>query len=482
MKKILVFLLILLLVLTAGCGRKEDKLPTEDVELWIVTEKTEQYRMNDQANRMITAFEEMYPNVKVKLDILPTDETEREVTLKRLRTQILSGGGPDAYLLPTQYSVWVSSGFDGEWKDVEPLFQDVKIAMYNGMFYDISRFYDADEALRKEELNTSVMDGGVLDGARYVLPLRYDMGIYLVVPENLNAWGLDGAVFQESAAVVNQRILELGDPDMAFDCITGFDFGNYLDYATGSIRVTEEEIAAYLRQLQQVLCSTNHEYSGYAAGISAYISDLGYFAAYGYPAAFSYLSSIPQHLVLSNVTGTALEIYPRRDMNGELTATVEYYAAVGAGCEYPRLAYEFLKMFLSEEAQHETYMATDDYKRADLNAWNGWPVRTAGSVEPRLNSILFQVRQNAYESKERHRQEKILKQEGTLTDGDIPAINWQADAVVFPVYGEGSLGYYLDDDLITNFDSVNGYTKRDADFDALARAAINGLQAHLDEG
>ena len=483
MKKIIAFLLIFLLALTAGCSRKENRIPTEDVELWVVTEKTEQYRMNDQATRMIEAFEEMHPNVTVKLDILPTDETEREVTLKRLRTQIMSGDGPDAYLLPTQYSVWVSSGSDGEWRDVEPIFRDVKIAMYNGLFYDISKYYDTDETLMPEELNTSVMDGGVLDGARYVLPLRYDMGVYLVAPENLQSWGLDAALFQENAAVVNQRILELGDTEMAFYCVIDSEFGAYLDYDTGSVRITEEEIATYLRQLQHVLCMEMTDYEAYGANITTYIDGIGFFASSGYPLLPTSLSGLPGILTVAGIQGEELEIYPKPDVHGELSATVEYYAAVGAGCEYPRLAYEFLRMFLSEEAQHETYMATDDYKRADAHAWSGWPVRTAGSVEPQLNNILFRFRQNAYEGKMRHRQEKVLKQEGTLTDEDIPAINWQADTVVFPVYGEGSLDHYMDDDQLAVWDFYTGYTAlENVDFEAIAKEAVTNMQAHLDEG
>ena len=483
MKKIIAVFFLFLLALTAGCSRAEDRIPTEDTELWVVTEKTEQYRMNDQAARMIEAFEEKYPNVTVKLDILPTDPVEREVTLQRLRTQIMSGEGPDAYLLPTQYSIWVGSDMDGYSQDLEPIFRDVNIAMYNGLFYDISRFYDADEDLRKEELNTSVMDGGVLDGARYVLPLRYNMGVYAVAPENLQSWGLDASLFQENAAVVNRKILELGDYDMAFYCVANNEFGAYLDYDTGSVRITEEEIATYLRQLQHVLCMEVEEYETYTASISCYIDALGFFASHGYPIWTSTLSGLPEILTVAGINKAELELYPRLDMNGELSATVEYYAAVSAGCKYPRLAYEFLKMFFSEEAQHETYMATDDYKRADANAWYGWPVRTAGSVEPRLNNILFRIQNTVYENKERLRQEKVLKQKGTLTDADIPAINWQADTVVFPVYGEGSLSHYINDDQLTVLDRYTGYTAlENVDFDALARAAIEGLQAHLAEG
>lgn len=96
MKKLLALTAALLLLL-CGCGQTEE--PTS--KLWVVTERTEWNGMNGQAKQMIELFEEKHPEFTVELDVLPQGKAEREVRLKQIRSQIMSGKGPDVFLLPT---------------------------------------------------------------------------------------------------------------------------------------------------------------------------------------------------------------------------------------------------------------------------------------------------------------------------------------------------------------------------------------------
>ena len=172
MKKwITVFLVVTLLCPLLGCGGEKK------AALWVVTEETTWDRMNGQAWVLQAAFEESHPKVKLNIDILPTEEQERSAYLQKLRTQIMQGKGPDLYLLPTDTMLTIGDAGVVTRVYIEPLFQDVALAMKNGLFMDISAQYDADEALGKESLNTAVMDGGVVEGKRYVLPLRYDIPV-----------------------------------------------------------------------------------------------------------------------------------------------------------------------------------------------------------------------------------------------------------------------------------------------------------------
>ena len=142
----------------------------EKAELWVVTEQSTWDRMNGQLYVLEKAYEEAHSNVDIKVDYLPTDEQERDVYLQQLRTEILQGGGPDCYLLPTDNTLILDEPAQYTYVDVEPLFSDVDLAMRNGLFYDITELYDADDALSKDALNTKIMDAGVVNGIRYVLP------------------------------------------------------------------------------------------------------------------------------------------------------------------------------------------------------------------------------------------------------------------------------------------------------------------------
>ena len=144
-------------------------------QLWVVTEKSTWSRMNGQLYMIEQAYEKQHKDVDIRVEYLPTEQQERDVYLQQLRTQILRGGGPDLYLLPTDNTLVLDEPIQYTRVETEPLFSDVELAMRNGLFYDISHFYDKDDALGKESLNPYIMDAGVVGGKRYVLPLRYDL-------------------------------------------------------------------------------------------------------------------------------------------------------------------------------------------------------------------------------------------------------------------------------------------------------------------
>lgn len=487
MKRVTALFLILTMCLglMTACGSDKDEIPTEDVELWVVTERTWRYRMNDQAERIIEQFKEMYPNVTVKLDILPTDDEEREVYLTKLRTQIMAGAGPDVYLMPTYSYVPESTNANANLKKVELLFQNVEASMYNGLFYDISDYYDADESLEKEELNTSVMDGGVLDGARYILPLRYNIGVYLVDPENFEALGCDASVFEQGADDVVAMALEKEDPILTYAAMpryTEYYLGDYMDYASGEVLITEDEVAEYLRNYQ--LAYSMYLQSGiiweYCAHAGGYINFFLHFTWCGFGMYGATLDELVGAMATAKVVGEELEMYPILAADGTLNATIHYYAAVGAGSDHPRLAYEFVKQFLSDEAQYESYLTEPEYIRSTYDAWYGWPVRTVGSVEPRLATLRARISREVHsDAGEKKRQSQFESEQLTLTDADIPALTWEVDGVIFPTSGD--IGIDLVDFSNLMLDFENDYAPRDVDFNAYAREYIENLQRHLQE-
>ena len=183
-RKITVLLLVLCLLSgLGGCGIKQADENTSS--LWVVTEVSCSDGMNLQAEMIAERMEKEHPGLTVELDILPTDPQEREITLKQLRTKIMSGNGPDVYLLPTgnqltvDYLVSETTIRQFRQIEVEPLFSDVSQAMRNGIFRDIQALYQADQSIGIDSLHTQIMDGGVLDGKRFVLPLLFDLPVLL---------------------------------------------------------------------------------------------------------------------------------------------------------------------------------------------------------------------------------------------------------------------------------------------------------------
>ena len=107
-----------------------------------ITEHSAESTINDLVKDLIDEYEGLHEGITIELEILPKDGEEREVRLDSLRTEIMSGNGPDLFLLP-------SPGFENRTTGV--VFPDVTQSMYNGMFADISALYDADTDLNKQQ-------------------------------------------------------------------------------------------------------------------------------------------------------------------------------------------------------------------------------------------------------------------------------------------------------------------------------------------
>ena len=135
MKKLTWLLLTMSVVgLLFGCQRSTVDDPNT---IWIVTEPTSTDKMQGQIEKVIKNFQEEHPEITIDLEVLPKDGEEREVRLEKLRALIMSGKGPDGFLLPTNSNGRI------------PLFYDVNQAIHTGIFADISQYYDADHTNKK---------------------------------------------------------------------------------------------------------------------------------------------------------------------------------------------------------------------------------------------------------------------------------------------------------------------------------------------
>ena len=250
LRALLSFLLCICLIvpLLTGCSS------TKNATLWVVTEQTTSDSFNYQIEIAAEAFEAEHTGVTVQIDILPTDEEEREIYLKQLRAQIMAGKGPDIYILPTSNIITIDAPSKFSQKhfttqlEVDPLFQDIAQAMHNGIFADISHFYDADKALETEGLVQDVMNAGVIDGHRYVLPLRYTMPIILSDPSNYAETGINQDFLNKGIRDLTQHAISTSDTMMAIGLRLPNDttlLSQLYDYSKGEVLISKQEIADY---------------------------------------------------------------------------------------------------------------------------------------------------------------------------------------------------------------------------------------------
>ena len=419
----------------------------EGVDLWLVTEETTENGMNGAVRAQIDAFCQAHPEVSIRMDVLPNEEAERAEYLQELRQEIESGAGPDLYLLPTDTVVTLDQPVQYTYREIEPLFPDVPAAMAAGSFADLSEYYQSDAELGVEALNTAVMDTGVLDGARYVLPLRYTMMALYAFDEKLPDVGITPETLDQPVNAIMRQAVEDGNVELArqIRSMGSSAFSNLP--GSGEDALTAVQLADFLKDYQSLLALLG--------GDNVYASRFSYFdfdAASAAPIYRGVIADALNFLVAAGASGQSVSMHPLRTTAGDTLGLVTYYGAVGSGCENPELAYEFLRQLLTEDAQWEQGrdMLNDEWP---LTPMEGWPVRTVGSVQA--------LWANAQQS-------------GKLpalqpTDSDVPLVEMKPDVVRFPVKtGIAALLAQLND-------AENGNVPTDIDPAALAEDFLGNL-------
>lgn len=461
MKKLSVVLLVVLVLALFSLSSCAHDTDAEERTLWIVTEKSSiKDGMNWQTEQIVKAFKKANPDVKVTWEILPDEKEqtqERSVRLEKIRADILAGNGPDVYLLPIEKFM------------EEPLFKDVQQAMHNGVFADISTYYDADETLGKEDLIAEIMDGGTVNGARYVLPLRYTYPVLYTERQLMDAAGLD---LEEAASDCSSLFFALvanSAPQWfcrpwaaAVACYAPF-LPKMIDYTSGKVLINEAELSALLR-----ICQDLSDVNPPSFGMSSYISK-GTFFTEQQPISMGWLHNAVALSAISKAENQDLVAVPVRAADGDLVACVSYYAAVGNGCSDPELAYEFLREFLTEDVQFERQrLELSRYSAATIAM--GLPVRSKGKAAD-LWTLEKKINKDWGDDAEQTRRKKAVMGV-SLTQADVPILDEHIDRVYFTTS--------FDQQIMTA--AVGRVMFEQADIDAVAKELIFQLQVHAAEG
>lgn len=476
-------LAILLLIISTFCacdaedaqsyskGYEEDK-QIHSKELWVVTEHTDRYGMNSQVQKLATQFEKTHKNVSIRIDFLPEDGEERETYLEQLRTKIMAGKGPDIFLLPVT-----------SYRFTEQLFQDVTQCMYNGIFCDISEYYDADTELNTGGLVTSVMDAGTIGEARFVLPLRYDLPVAYVNNEIWEEKGMDQDIFRSGITALWEVALDSGDVKMAYSLYGGQDnvdlslyfmnfFPEIIDYKNQALMLTVEEVKCVLNDYQNIrmLCGDFSDYL--PPQVSTYCHGNSWMER-GYSVYIGSLSEAMMNAAFAQKLNIDLSMYPLSSLDGTVVADVMYYGAVGSSCDYPDLAYEYLRLFLTEESQWEDNRPDTRGQSLKGLIARGWPVRAVGGTTKLWNIIKSQYTGYEYADTTAEFRRKTL-QKVWLSDENLPILYTEIDTARFSIEVECKLANRMLSEINASTSEVN--------LENMAEEFIQNLSWHLAEG
>ena len=257
--------------------------------------------------------------------VLPNNTEDRETELTRLRTEIMAGEGPDAFILDATVPGTVTNS--GE--PLEALFPNVEKSMYSHLFLDLEDMAQSSEIIDLESCNQTVMDVGVTEDGRFLLPLTYSLSALILDPSILSDPAyvfttLDELLQSDEEAL--KGIMAWGTFRLFPDCL-----GLLADYTDQNLLVTQDSLQQAIEQADAFSAFQDEAYSQS-------------------PALYQGGRTIgTNHLMSLAREETEYAVLPIPNPQGGVTAAVTFYAAINANAAYPQEAFDFIELLYSEE-------------------------------------------------------------------------------------------------------------------------------------
>lgn len=287
----------------------------------------------------VTQYNQRHPDNPVTAEKIFTDgsDTVRDEQTRRMLAEVMAGEGPDLIF------------FVDDSMDVEKMAR-------RGVFADLEPYFAAD-GFDWSGYNQAVMDGGVWDGQRLVIPLEYKMPILYTTQTALDETGFsvencatfDGFLTEaEKLQNTPGQTRSLYRTFLAFKDFAQYAAIPYADYARQRADLSYPELERGLTVYQNV---TDLYYDSDAVNGAGGIRDgLALWCCPVFP---------PEGpLIAAGLINTFDEpvMMPIRDREGGIQAKITFSVAARNSSPNLQNAYEFIKFLLSEEFQLDTLM------------------------------------------------------------------------------------------------------------------------------
>ncbi len=331
MKKLIAVLLcmVLFLPIFSACGKSN-----EPVTLTVMVEEGTFHE--ERREEMQDALDLLYGNITLEFVEVESDELEREMSLSNIRTEIMSGKGPDIFILPTwdtrvniQYSETQQKYI---FSRKEPVFKDMTDAMNNRTFLELDKYIAESKYMSMDEFPSIIMDEGKVNGKQVVLPLFYNYDIVFLDRSLMEDPELKISSFEEAVSTGDKNIsASLSNSSVM---ISESLFADMVSPDGQTLLVEEEDIADSLKLLGKIYDVTDGE------DIRA--ADKGPYSLNSFGKGALYAWKLHGE--------NAYPLYIHNNAGG-LTATISDFVAINGSTKHPDEAFKMVELIFSEEIQ-----------------------------------------------------------------------------------------------------------------------------------
>lgn len=310
MKKCMgILLAIVLCLFSSGC-KGENPQPKKETLTVCVEEE-----LFDYTRDLLDLWEMLNEGVQGKLEVIPQDTDTAEIKASNIRTELMSGEGPDVFLLSTGVAR----------ANMPELFPNLEKLMYTDTFLPLDDFLETAEYARPEKFNQKILEAGRTEEGQMILPLTYTYRKFAFRKTDLEGLQEIPHSWEELRTCENPVLQEAVFPYT--HCMYPL-FGKLADYKEGKLLFTEEELQTMLKEV----CAYT-EWNEYRENRPEDLSIQGFFDFY------PNLAASQDEKILVGI--------PNKD--GGITAEVGTYIAVNRNTKIPDEAFSFLDLLFRDE-------------------------------------------------------------------------------------------------------------------------------------
>mgnify|MGYP001085192473 CR=1 FL=1 len=342
MKKFSLFLAAMLTVtIFGGCSGNQSSHSDEKEIYMCVSEY-----LYKTVETIAQVYKEEHPGVTIRLEML-SEEQEDEAKLKQMKTDIMSGKGPDLFILQAR---------GAEADDKNFLFPNVSKAIESGVFCSLDDFLKKDKNWEAINIPEAILKAGTYNGRQYILPITIDLPMF--VQEETDK--VD--VSEEKTLMDCMKVIQESGNKKALNEIDSYYLTSRLQLMESALDYEEQEVlfdkGKYV-ELANCLTSISLQIAEQQGNESSELSQHS-------GTSFFVNSSFEEENLDYQVLPTAM---------GKRTACVQSYGAVSSNAKEKETSYDFLRFFLDTERQGGN---TTKYPDSPIVAGTDYPVNRDG--------------------------------------------------------------------------------------------------------
>lgn len=268
---------------------------------------------------ILNCWEYLNEGVHAELIVIPDDESAAEIKISEIQAEIMSGGGPDVFLVLCKNPNAENQG--------PVMFQNPEQIMYTNVFLPLDEYLQRAQYLDMSALNQTVMEAGQTEEGQMILPMYYDYYAYAFRADELENVQQLPSSWKELISCEEEMIA--GAVGSCLYAQFYEIFGDLVNYETGTPDISEDEL---LELVQQAVNYSNK------ANETQFTPDV----------VFTGSSSIlPQTLASDRKEKHAVFALP--NVEDGITANITMFAAINRNTRQPENAFSLLDVLFSDE-------------------------------------------------------------------------------------------------------------------------------------